>query len=278
MDPEQEEFIPEQDQTKDADKPEDAPPAVAVTQPEHAGNGERQAAHETQRPNQHAEPRLDAPHFFLRWLRSWRQWDRDDLQVAFNGIVAATAIVGIIGLVATSCLTLSSLEETRRATHLAEQTMRIDQRAWLAFVFGETIDPIQNAYFRVAFPLTNSGKTPAHRTRFRTLPMVRESAPSLDEVNAGFAKREWQFLGAVFPSEQNRQPAVAGQMSDTDLLGYRGKTKRLFVWVELHYCDAFRQPHWIGRCGHHGLGEKNWSLCGTTTDSDTDRPISYKCD
>lgn len=220
-------------------------PDPPVAQPEHGGNGAAQASQEKSAGNDVAEiPPQPAIHFFRRWLRDWRQWDREDLQTAFNGILAGTAIAGIAGLVITSCLTYASLQETRRASKTAADafqfTRAVVERPYLAFAgmvphnFNENGRP----YFVLTFE--NTGRTPAltvtGNVTIGVRPALIETAPRNYDPNGDFTLPPVPAQGKVtrwVASEKQWLSPVFTQLNS-------GKP-RLFIFGHVSYADSSYQ-------------------------------------
>ena len=115
----------------------ETPQRESASQPEHRGDGKEQGAQQGRAASSHA-PRRSV----LEWLRRWNEWERDDVEVFFSGVVALAAVVGIVGLLVNYVFTRESLSQARIATNASERATRTR--------FGARLGPVDSdAYTNV---------------------------------------------------------------------------------------------------------------------------------
>jgi hypothetical protein len=227
-------------------------------------------------PAGHAErhtPPLTNEPARIRWLPPTSGWDWDTKLRLFDGLLTIVSFLGLLFLGYQSC-------QIYRTNTIAENIMRIDQRAWLSFSFGALTVNANDGSYKITLPVNNTGKTPAYRTRFRLHGIISDSAPTPEDVNSGFTKTPYGYMGVIFPAEQVREPLVFTKHPDrADFDAFTKGTLRLFVTAEVRYCDAFGQVHSVGRCAHRTRLEETWTYCGSSTDTPrTDTNTDKECE
>lgn len=244
------------------------PPQESTSQPEHRGDGKEDGKQQARARENHA-PRRSV----FEWLRRWDQWTRDDVEVFFSGVVAATAFLGMFGLIVTSCLTLKSLEETRVSTRATVEAAKAATRqadlaaaqlsaAGADFVIEavQMTDPLPlqpNARLRMECRMRNAGDTPARavkatwRLHFSDTPMPppdrngRAASVALvgseQALNCPDAPSVW-----LNGRENGRTltPEEATRLAANDPLF------RLYLQVFVYYTTVFGQPKLTQFCGY----------------------------
>ncbi|HCK78800.1 MAG TPA: hypothetical protein DHW34_02160 [Actinobacteria bacterium] len=153
---------------------------------------------------------------------------------------------------------------------LTRQTIQIDQRAWLSYTFsGETKLPVADNHLDIRLPLNNSGKTPAFKVVSSALVKV-VAGPAWQPTEDDWRRfQAINNIGVVLPSEAGRWLRIDSDVPPNDAARFRNGD-RLFVYVRVNYCDAFRRYHQVNRCGSYSIKDGNAATyCGTESDEDT---------
>ena len=192
-------------------------------------------------------------------------------EIAASGLTETRNANAVAARAASAAETSNEISE-RIVAETLESTHR-EQRAWLSFTWRMDKEPTaQDETFTVKLPLQNTGKTPAFRVRFRALPFF--SANTSEQLKEDDWRRApWNDVDVVFPGEQERSLGIDSNLEtrklppSISLAPYRARNLKLWVLVELRYCDAFGRLHWINACGNREFNSGSFRMCGIAADN-----------
>ena len=144
---------------------------------------------------------------------------------------------------------------TEEQTNTAIDALRLDQRAWLGYEnYGvqaresdasrwENREPKKGEQFRVRLFIQNVGRTPALNVRFMS------ARPTMIRVGATPDEpQEWSITRnnfVVFPNHDGlSQNTRSFSMSNQQFSMYSSRSREVFFWARLSYCDTTDKRHW----------------------------------
>ena len=164
-------------------------------------------------------------------------------------------------------IALQQIEIARQQIDDARDALRLDQRPWL--VYGDLgiesrvnntstwqgREPRAGEQFRIHLHLVNTGKTPALNVRLSsTTPILIPVGERPSEPEG----RQWLIVEGkfvVFPNDDGSSHNI--NMPSLDLAAYHSRTREIFFWARLDYCDTIGRRHWtqIGIARLYDSGE-----------------------
>jgi hypothetical protein len=199
----------------------------------------------------------------------------------FSGVIAFGAFAQIIAVIVQARftrrglrLTKESIDAAKTSLKHAQDTTRLDQRAWVATNGIRAVPPVEGQKFVVNVTVKNTGKTFARRL---SVSCCTRSAPVEMEL--------LDFAQEIADMEQGRDRSVAllapGGTYDggsTSELGIRkdiaddfrdGKTK-VFIFGKITYWDVFECEHWTTYCSIFSAAG-GLEVCREFNDADNNR-------
>jgi hypothetical protein len=148
------------------------------------------------------------------------------------------ALFTLLLVIATIFLWIAALRTLKHSRESAERQLR----AYIC-LYGGSIRLLQvgqQAFFEGYVTLKNFGHTPAYDHSCWIRIDVRDaSQPPFDIVGKGLTK------AIIAPDGEANLPVHWGPVSAQDLTDIRIEAKRIFVWGESNYIDAFRKSRYF---------------------------------
>ncbi len=181
------------------------------------------------------------------WLGAFKAWGLSDKIAA---IISALAFFQLAALLATMLVVFRSSRRQLRAY------VSIDTGS-ARLVNDPNGEPILEGYVK----LRNFGRTPAFQ--YRTYSMIKVA-----NVNAiPFDETSVPIGGGILGPGAETDLQAYWRVSDGDLAAIRAGTKRIFVWGEAHYVDAYGKNRYFKFFNVNApgeLGDLGWPLLAGT--------------
>jgi hypothetical protein len=174
----------------------------------------------------------------------------------FGAISAAAAAAGAFYYAG---IAKGQLGQMKAQTQDTEQTVRLDQQAWVTV--NDVKGTVTNNRTMAIVYLVNSGKTPARNLQIWIAGEVSESEPT--EIY----QKKLPGAGLLGPNVPYRIPLTAnGQYSPSQ--------GTIYIHGRAEYRDIFDAPHWTKFCYYWVPADKGFAPC--LFHNETDRPQPEK--
>ena len=161
-----------------------------------------------------------------------------------------------------ACATARAAKATEASVEISKDHAMRELRAYLAVVIGDAVyqERDKNLLFEGRPLLINSGRTPAHKIRFKAraailpVPLPKETdLPETGDLGIGETILSVQQTGSMCA-------VVDGFCQDDEVEAIKSgnKGKALYVWGRIDYVDIFDESHYTRFC--HQL---HWDGKGT---------------
>ena len=195
------------------------------------------------------------------------------IAVASSVLAVTTIVIAFV----TAKYAASAQEQAAQTSEMVA-TMRLDQRPWLGYssfavqarespdvAWENRKSPSQGEDIRALFFLDNIGKTPALNVQRIILrpKMVAVDGQLPDEPN-GWLKHPDTI--AIFPNIDNAiwHTGDPFRLTQQEFSEYSSKSKRMFFWAKLFYCDAAGQRYWTQVGIAHEFGASGFNIRSVT--------------
>lgn len=155
----------------------------------------------------------------MTWSGMFREWGLSEKIAAIASVVAFLQLVALLAIVL--AISRKSKRELRAYVSMETGVARV--------VNDPNGEPVLEGYVK----LKNFGKTPAFEYRsYVMIKVLNVNAPPFEETSVASGR------GLLGPGAETEQQ-VYWRISEGDLAAIRAGTKRIFLWGEAYYVDAF---------------------------------------
>jgi hypothetical protein len=159
------------------------------------------------------------------WSGIFKEWGLSDKIAAIAGLVAFLQLMALLAIVLV--VSRSSRRQLRAYVSMEAGTARL--------VNDPNGEPVLEGYIK----LKNFGRTPAFEYRsFVMIKVLNVNAPPFEETSVASGR------GLLGPGA-GTDLQVYWRVSEGDLAAIRAGTKRIFVWGEAYYVDAFAKNRYF---------------------------------
>ncbi len=192
--------------------------------------------------------------------RAW--WRRINWQLLVEIAVFAVAV-------RVACIYSGQLDQMIKSNGLTEQTMRLDQRAWVAVTAVNSKQPPQiKQRFTYSVHFIDTGKTPASNV------VIHAGDELLDKgQQPNFSLDTPVRLGVLSPGSERTfengpvpTTRAVNTMTEADLAVLKVKT--LSIHGKITYDDIFGCHHWITYCSVLKDDWSGYAFCSENNDTD----------
>jgi hypothetical protein len=169
------------------------------------------------------------------WSGIFKEWGLSDKIAAIAGLVAFLQLMALLAIVLV--VSRSSRRQLRAYVSMEAGTARL--------VNDPNGEPVLEGYIK----LKNFGRTPAFEYRsFVMIKVLNVNAPPFEETSVASGR------GLLGPGA-GTDLQVYWRVSEGDLAAIRAGTKRIFVWGEAYYVDAFAKNRYFKFYNMNAPGE-----------------------
>ncbi len=200
----------------------------------------------------------------------------DEKREARDKIRLAVEIIGLIFVIIYAGLTAlmygankKSADAASRAASVAEQTLRQDQRGWVAVTAINSQNPPEiNKKFTYAVHLIDTGRTPARNVIVHVgdelLPKGKQPNLLIDsrQVRLGVLSPQSERSYEGNPIPEGRIPITITQENISAL-----KNLRLVIHGKITYDDIFGCHHWVTYCSYLRDDWSGYAFCPENNDT-----------
>ena len=111
----------------------------------------------------------------------------------------------------------------------------------------ERREPDVGEQFSGLFSIQNVGKTPALNVRFLSATPIVNTVGEVPDDEPKWSQPQIDETNVVFPSDEDLIQRVGIHyegMSEQEFLEYSNRSKQIFFWARLYYCDVIGRRHW----------------------------------